>query len=235
MKSKHSDELTDKDKAKIALVEAQFGKPIGELLQRKRNQTVSGFARQLGISVEQKRKWSRLILGQADVIQEEPCEDCGRRFRPTNCWHVLCDECSYNRCLQDCKYCGTEYAIVNPYETTWWERDGFCSQDCAVRWRSEKRQEDYSRWIASFKIQKESTPISAEEVSDLPWKEIRRRIIIRDEGRCRNTSCLETDNLRVHRIDGDAENLHPQNLITFCGRCDGYVTAYEVGISLFCE
>lgn len=231
MRSKHADELTEKDRAKIALVEAQFGKPIGQLLQRKRTQAVWRFAKQLGISVEQKRKWSRLILGQADMIQLEPCEDCDRLFRPTNHLQSLCDSCSYQRHVHECEYCGEEYAIFNPYEALWFERDGFCSEACARKGRSEKRQQNYANWFAVFWIKKQPEPIAAEELTGLPWEEARQKIITRDGDQCRNTSCLKTNNLRVHCVDGNKGNLDPQNFVTLCGRCSGYVTAYAVDIA----
>lgn len=50
-----------------------------------------------------------------------------------------------------------------------------------------------------------------------PWRQLRRQIIQRDNGRC--VHCGADYPLEVHHIDGNRHNNHPLNLQTVCRAC----------------
>lgn len=236
-------ELSDKDLVRIAELETEFRKPIAEILRRPKEMWVEYFVEALGITLEEKRRWSRAIFGQADVMQFAPCVSCKRLFEPRSKQHEYCDECAKERRYGACTYCLRVYEITNPYEAPW-EFDGFCSARCRNFCAQEESDIKLYNWFNSFRIDgylniglddgHVINGIAKKDLPDQPWVVIKKWIEARDGNRCRNIGCDRPYIfICVHHIDSDRSHNTCENLITLCRRCHSYVTLHIENISYF--
>jgi predicted nucleic acid-binding Zn ribbon protein len=141
------------------------------------------------------------------------CVVCGKEFQvsyPSHKTQTCSDTCAFELRTkghyQNCEICGKQMWVMPCFDG----KQRFCSRECLGIWHSKTFiGENHPNWQGG--------------TSNFPYpfgwnEELKQQIKERDNFVCRK--CGSEENLTVHHIDYNKDNLDPSNLITLCNTCN---------------